>query len=45
MFYAKGAQKSQVQIEHSKLASESAASKWKAYWKKELGKLAEMLEG
>ncbi len=44
MFYAKGAQKSQVQVEHSKLASESAAERMKAYWKKVLGQLAEMLE-
>lgn len=44
LFYAKGAGKSQVSVQHSKLPSAAAATKMKAYWKKALGKLAEMLE-
>lgn len=45
MFYVKGDAKTQVQVEHRKLADAKSADKMKAYWKKELGKMAEMVEG
>jgi hypothetical protein len=43
MFYAKGAAKSQVSVEHRKLSSEASATRMKAYWKQSLTKLAELL--
>ncbi len=45
VFHAKGAAKSQVSVEHRKLKGAASATRTKAYWKKSLAKLAEMLEG
>lgn len=39
-FYARGAGRSQVAVEHSKLVSAAAAARMKAYWATALGKLA-----
>lgn len=44
-FYPKSADKSQVVVQHSKLANASAASKMKTYWTKALDRLRENLEG
>jgi uncharacterized protein YndB with AHSA1/START domain len=44
-FYAKGDEKSQVALQHSKLANEKAAAKMKSYWNKALDRLSEMLSG
>lgn len=38
-FYSKGADKSQVVVQHSKLANASAAAKMKTYWGKALDRL------
>jgi uncharacterized protein YndB with AHSA1/START domain len=43
-FLAKGAGKSQVAVEHRKLAGVQAVAKAKEYWTTALGKLKEMLE-
>ena len=43
-FYPKGDDKSQVVVQHSKLANASAAAKMKAFWAKALDRLREMLE-
>ena len=44
-FYPKSSDKSQVVVQHSKLANASAASKMKTYWTKALDRLRESLEG
>ncbi|HKZ78247.1 MAG TPA: DUF4287 domain-containing protein [Pyrinomonadaceae bacterium] len=43
-FLPKGADKSQVVVQHSKLPNFSAAAKMKAFWGKTLDKLKQMLE-
>lgn len=43
-FYAKGAGKSQVAVQHEKLADEKAVAKQKTYWAGALGRLKAMLE-
>ena len=43
-FSAKGAGKSQVQVEHGKLASTAAVTRQKAYWSDALGRLKVVLE-
>ena len=43
-FYPKTAGKSQVVVQHSKLASASAAAKMKTYWSKSLDRLRESVE-
>ena len=43
-FHAKGAQKCQVAVEHSKLASATAARRQKAYWSDALDRLKALLE-
>jgi uncharacterized protein YndB with AHSA1/START domain len=43
-FYAKGRSKSQVVVQHSKLADADACTKMKAFWAKSLDKLKTMLE-
>ena len=42
-FYGKGASKSQVVADHSRIASAAAAEKMKAYWKKALDGLLKVL--
>src|SRR5262245_57434107 len=44
-FYPKSKDKSQVVVQHSKLASASAATKMKSYWTKALDRLRDNLEG
>lgn len=44
-FFAKGADKSMVAVEHAKLASAQAVSRQKAYWGSALDRLKELLEG
>lgn len=44
-FYPKAEDKSQVVVQHSKLANASAAAKMKGYWTKALDRLREGLEG
>ncbi len=44
-FYDKGAGKSQIVVDHTKLANASAAKKMKEYWKKNLERLQTLLEG
>jgi uncharacterized protein YndB with AHSA1/START domain len=44
MFYAKGAGKSQVTVQHGKLADAAAVAETKAYWKAALERLKELLE-
>jgi hypothetical protein len=44
MFYAKGPGKSQVAIDHRKLASAKDVRKMKAYWGAQLDRLKEKLE-
>lgn len=41
MFYAKGPSKSQVTVQHNKLATAKAGEKMKAYWGAAMGRLAE----
>ena len=43
-FFAKGAGKSQVQVEHGKLPSSAAVTRQKAYWSDALGRLKTVLE-
>jgi uncharacterized protein YndB with AHSA1/START domain len=43
-FYSKGPQKSQVAVQHSKLADSGAAEKMKAYWERQLASLQDFLE-
>jgi Activator of Hsp90 ATPase homolog 1-like protein len=43
-FYPKNADKSQVVVQHSKLANASAAAKMKIYWAKALDRLRESVE-
>ena len=43
MFYAKGAKKSAVAVDHSKLGSAKEAAKMKAYWAKQLDALEKHL--
>jgi uncharacterized protein YndB with AHSA1/START domain len=43
-FYPKGDDKSQVAVQHSKLADAKAAAKMKTYWAKALDRLRESLE-
>jgi len=43
-FYPKAADKSQVVVQHSKLATASAASKMKTYWTKALDRMREAIE-
>ena len=43
-FFAKGADKSQVQVEHSKLRSAAAVAKQKAFWSDALNRLKALLE-
>lgn len=43
-FYSRPGGKSNVQVEHNKLASASAAAKMKAYWSQRLDALRDMLE-
>jgi uncharacterized protein YndB with AHSA1/START domain len=43
-FYRKDAKKSQVVVQHSKLANDKAAAKMKRYWSKALDRLKEFLE-
>jgi hypothetical protein len=43
-FYAKGTDKSQVVVQHSKLASSAAATRLKTYWAKALDRLQASLE-
>jgi len=44
-FYPKATDKSQVVVQHSKLANASAATKMKSYWTKALDRLRDNLEG
>lgn len=44
-FYAKGDGKSQISVQHGRLASAREAARLKVYWAAQLGKLKEMLEG
>jgi uncharacterized protein YndB with AHSA1/START domain len=44
LFYAKGDEKSQVAIEHDKLADGNEAASTKAFWAEALDRLKEMLE-
>jgi len=43
-FYPKGGGKSQVVLQHGKLANAKEAARWKGYWAKTLGRLKEILE-
>lgn len=43
-FYSKGADKSQVSLQHSKLASAREAARLKAYWGEQLDRLKQQLE-
>lgn len=43
-FFSKGAGKSQVAVQHSKLKNAQEATRQKAYWEKQLGKLKTLLE-
>ena len=43
-FYPKSAKKSQVVVQHSKLANESAAAKMKTYWSKALDRLRDSVQ-
>jgi hypothetical protein len=45
MFWVRGDGKSQVTLEHAKLSDADAAARVKAYWKEQLGRLKETLEG
>jgi hypothetical protein len=44
-FYAKGTGKSLVALQHGKLSNAAAASKMKAYWSRQLARLAEAVGG
>jgi hypothetical protein len=44
LFYAKGASKSQVTVQHNKLADASAAERMKRYWAEKLENLQEFLQ-
>ncbi len=44
-FWVKGAAKSQVAVQHSKLASPKEVARWKAYWAEALLTLQALLEG
>lgn len=44
MLYLKGPQKTQVAVQHGRLASARAATKQKAYWGDALSRLAQLLE-
>jgi uncharacterized protein DUF4287 len=44
MLYLKGPQKTQVAVQHGRLASARAATKQKAYWGEALDRLAQLLE-
>jgi uncharacterized protein YndB with AHSA1/START domain len=44
-FYSKGAGKSQVVVQHSKLSDANAAAKMKTFWGQALDRLRESLEG
>ncbi len=44
-FYAKGAGKSQVTVQHERLPNATAARRMQAYWKQNLEKLKAVLEG
>ncbi len=44
MFYPKGTNKSQVTVQHAKLADPTTATKMKTYWKAQLEKLKDALE-
>jgi hypothetical protein len=44
-FWIKGTAKSQVAVQHSKLASPKEVAHWKAYWAEALLKLQALLEG
>jgi uncharacterized protein YndB with AHSA1/START domain len=44
-FYAKGARKGQVVVQHSKLPDAKAAERMKVTWGESLGRLRELLEG
>ena len=43
-FYARGAAKAQVSVQHSKLADAKAAAKMKGFWSKTLDRMRERLE-
>jgi hypothetical protein len=43
-FYAKGGSKSQITVQHSKLSNSEMAESMKAYWKKTLQRLANLLK-
>lgn len=43
MFYAKGAEKSMVTVEHNKLSSTAEVQRWKAEWKKRLDRMMGVL--
>jgi uncharacterized protein YndB with AHSA1/START domain len=45
MFYAKGAGKSQVTVQHGRLPTAAAGERMKSWWKGRLGTLKELLEG
>jgi hypothetical protein len=44
LFYAKDTRKSQVSVQHSKLADADEAARMQAYWGERLEKLKELLE-
>jgi uncharacterized protein YndB with AHSA1/START domain len=44
-FYPKGTKKSQVSVQHTKLADAKEAERKRAYWSEQLSKLAGVLEG
>ena len=44
-FYAKGAGKSQVAVDHMKLPNSKECAKMKRYWFEALNRLQEILEG
>ena len=44
-FYAKGAAKARVSVQHSKLPDADAAARMKAYWGEALDRLRKLLEG
>ena len=43
-FYGKGAEKTQVAVDHEKLASTKECAKMKSYWFEALNRLQEILE-
>jgi hypothetical protein len=44
LFYAKGAARSQVTVDHRKLADAEAVERMRAYWRERLARLQELLE-